>query len=171
MSIPSAFLDYNGKMDLSVIENLLAKLKNSVEFNSLNILSRKRIYSIFVECIENIYKHSALKESEEGRVQPYISAIKTDDAFIIRCGNTIVETDQAGLASKIALVNRMSLEELRKMHEARLGADRLILMNGAGLGLICMALKSENKLEHSFTPLIPGYQYFEIQMLIKINAL
>ncbi len=52
------FLDYSGPVDYKIIDHLLEDLKKSKEFISLPRMVAKRIYSILVECLENIAKHS-----------------------------------------------------------------------------------------------------------------
>ena len=40
-------------------------------------------------------------------------------------------------------------------------------MDGAGLGIVTMALKADSKIKYKFTPVDEIYSYFELQM--KIN--
>lgn len=68
---------------------------------------------------------------------------------------------------KLEYVNSLDFDTLRKLHEERINMDPVKGQNGAGLGLICMAFKSGNKLDYSFKPLIAGYLYFEIQISLN----
>jgi len=73
MTTSGIFLEYHGPVDFPVIDILLTRLKKSKEFADLDTTTRKRTYSLFVECIENICRHSALKDSDDKNVQPHIS--------------------------------------------------------------------------------------------------
>ena len=64
MSESETFLDYHGPLDLKVIDLLLEKLKNTKEFTALNKITGKRVYSMVVECLENILKHTELEYIE-----------------------------------------------------------------------------------------------------------
>ena len=61
----------------------------------------------------------------------------------------------------------MTVEELRKLHEARINIKPETGENGAGLGFICMAFKAGSKLLYNFYPLAPGYLYFEVQISLN----
>lgn len=167
MAKSGIFLDYHGRIDLSEIESLLGKLKRAREFEDLNTTTRKRTYSLFVECIENIYKHSALKKSDDKKVQPFISISKEDNKIIILAGNPVSEEIRDKLAQRLDKINNLDIEQLKKMHEVRINREHVHGENGAGLGFICMAFKSGNKISYSFRPLISGYLYFEIKISLN----
>ena len=83
------FLDYSGPVDYKIIDHLLGDLKKTKEFKSLPRMVAKRTYSILVECLENIAKHS-IKESLSGiKKQPFIYALDQNDKIIIKTGNIV----------------------------------------------------------------------------------
>lgn len=168
MTSPGIFLEYHGPVDFPVVDFLLTELKSNKEYNDLRTPIRKRTYSLFVECIENICKHSALKRSEDEKMQPDISLRKEENKLIILAGNPVQEESRDKLMRRLDNVNNMNCDELRKMHEVRIDSDHVKEANGAGLGFICMAFKSGNKLMYRFNPLISGYLYFEIQISLNI---
>ena len=47
-------LEYRGKVDYSIIGRLVNELKALKEFRLLKKGVQKRLYSVFVECLENI---------------------------------------------------------------------------------------------------------------------
>ncbi len=59
MSESEIIMDYHGPVDFSVIELLLNNLKKTKAFTAFNKTTGKRVYSLVVECLENISKHSA----------------------------------------------------------------------------------------------------------------
>lgn len=85
------FLDYHGNIDCPVIDTLLTDLKNKSEFQKLFITIRKRAYSLIVECIENICKHSALKSSDDINIQPKFCVRNEENKITISAGNPIPE--------------------------------------------------------------------------------
>jgi hypothetical protein len=167
MTEPGIFLDYHGPIDFTVIDSLLHKLKNIKEFKELHTTTRKRTYSLIVECIENICKHSALKMSADKALQPYILVRNEKTRITITAGNPITQEKKEKLTSRLENVNSMTVAELRKLHEARINIKPEKEANGAGLGFICMAFKSGSRLLYNFYPLTPGYLYFELQISLN----
>jgi hypothetical protein len=167
MTVPGIFLDYRGPIDFSVIDSLLLKLKNTKEFEDLHTTTRKRTYSLIVECIENICKHSALKMSSDKILQPHILVMNEESKILITAGNAIFPEKREKLANRLESVNSMTVEELRKLHETRINIRPEKGENGAGLGFICMAFKSGSKLIYNFAQLTSGYLYFEVQISLN----
>ena len=170
MAESGVFLDYHGQPDFMVLDSLLLKLKKTREFKDLHITIRKRTYSIFVECVENIIRHSILKNSDDHSVLPYVSVRNENDRIIISAGNPIPLESRAKLIQKLNIINNMDVAELRKFHELIINREPVQGEYGAGLGFICMAFKSRNKLQYSFHPLNAGYLFFELQITL-INKL
>lgn len=161
------FLDYRGHPDCLVLDSLLMKLRKTREFGDLQTTIRKRTYSVFVECIENIIKHSALKSSKDPDLLPYVSVSSEEDKIIISARNPVREESRAKLTQSLNNVNNMDVPELRKLHEIRINREAVEGENGAGLGFICIAFKSGNKISYDFNPLVPGYLNFEIQISLN----
>jgi hypothetical protein len=167
MTSNGIFLEYHGPLDFNIVDTLLLELKTKKEYNDLRMPIKKRTYSLFVECIENICKHSALKMTDDDKLRPGVSIRKDDHKLVILAGNPVTEESRERLTRSLDHVNRMNNAELKKMHEVRLGSESFKGSDGAGLGFICMALKSQNKLSYSFHPLTSGYLNFEIQISLN----
>jgi len=58
MSKSTTLVDFEGAITFGTIEMLLSKLRNCPEFKELNKPDRKRLYGIFVESIDNIFKYA-----------------------------------------------------------------------------------------------------------------
>ena len=167
MAESGKFLEYHGHLDWPVLDSLLMKLRKTREFEDLHTTIRKRTYSVFVESVENIIRHSALKDSDDNNVLPYVSVRNEDDRIIISTGNPVPAESMDKLTQRLNRINNMDVTELRKMHEIRINRESVLGENGAGLGFICMAFKSGNKLRYSFHPLNTDYLIFEIQISLK----
>jgi SiaC family regulatory phosphoprotein/Family of unknown function (DUF6272) len=164
-------LDFNGQVDLKSIEYLLKTLAWGKEFKSLNTVTRKRVYGVVVECLENIYKNQTILKSSDQGMNPNISVRMEKDKILIIAGNVITDTAMDCLAKRIDKVNNMDGEALKSIYEHKLNRESRPGENGAGLGFIYMALKSENKIYYTFRPLIEGYLYFEIKISLNKNIM
>ena len=167
MTESEIFLDYHGPVDLPIIESLLKRLKQTKEFADLNKPTGKRTYALLVECLENIYKHSALKTSADQKEQPYVSIRKENNKIIIAAGNPVTNEAKDKLAVRLDKINQSDEAELKTLREIKLTRESNHGENGAGLGFICMALKSRNKLSYHFNQLTNGYSYFELKISLN----
>jgi hypothetical protein len=161
------FLDYHGPVDLPVIELLLKTLKKTKEFAALNKTSGKRVYALAVECLENIFKHSALKSSDDPELQPHISIRKVNDKIIIIAGNPVQNDAKDKLTRRLDKINQSDEATLKTLYENKINCDEKRDENGAGLGFIFMALKTGNRISYSFNPINNDYLYFEIQISLN----
>ena len=114
MTESGIFLDYHGHPDCLVLDSLLMKLRKTREFGDLHATIRKRTYSVFVECIENIIKHSALKNSKDADLLPYISISNEDDKIIISARNPVREESRAKLTQSLNNVNNLDVAGTEK---------------------------------------------------------
>ena len=168
MNEPEIFLHYHGPVDLPVIESLLKKLKKTKELVGLNKPTFKRTYALLVECLENIYKYSELKSSGDKKMHPDISIHRENSKIIILAGNPILKEAKEKLVTLLEKINESDYATLKSLYEKKISGDSEQGQNGAGLGLISMALKSGNKINYHFYPLVNGYLYFEIQISLNI---
>lgn len=161
------FLDYSGIVDFNTIDRILTGFKKSAEFSRLDKTTGKRVYGILAECLENIYKYSALSSSDIRGMKPQITVRKQNSKIIIKAGNTITSHTKEKLERLLDKINHSDETALKVNYEEIIVREPDNGQNGAGLGLIFMALKSGNKIEYWFNPLTDGYLYFELQISIN----
>ena len=167
MSESGILLDYHGKVDLKVIDLLLKNLRSKNEFKTLNKITGKRIYSLVVECLENISKNSVVQSSNDRQMQSHISVRKENKVIIIISGNPVPADAKDNLIRRLDQVNNLDEAALKALFEKKINSESKNGENGAGLGLIHIALKSGNKIIYSFSPLTNGYLYFEMQITLN----
>jgi hypothetical protein len=167
MSESEVFLDYRGPLDFNVIDSLLKKLRKTSEYTALNVTTGKRVYSMVVECLENICKHSELEVSENPELYSHINVIREDDRIIIKAGNPIKDKEKENIANRLDHINSSDVTTLKVQYENKIMSDLKADDKCAGLGFIYMALKSGNKLVYNFSPSVNGLSYFEIQITLN----
>ncbi len=161
-------LGFKGAITVKTAELLLNKLKITQEFQDLEKRIRKKVYSVFVECIENIYKHSGrrLANVNDEKILPYISLEKQCNEYIITAGNSISNESIVKLKNRLVQVNQLDKVKLKALYEDIINKDSVSYEEGAGLGLITIALKSEKRIKYNFTSVDNKYSYFEIEIFI-----
>jgi hypothetical protein len=166
MSNKEVIFEYKGKVTFDTIDPLLDKLKVQSGFRNLKRGIQKRLYSVFVECIENIYKYEANDLDQVNNKKPYISLGKQDDQFVISTGNIIANQRIKGLQSRLERINRQDHAGLMTSYSKIIDQDIISSEEGAGLGLITIALISHNRINYTFTSVDQYRSYFEMNILI-----
>ena len=95
-----------------------------------------------------------------------LSVVKRGHILVVT-GNPIPESKKDSLVQKLEYVNSLNSDTLKKLHETRINSKSVAGENGAGLGFICMAFKTGNRLNYRFKPLKEGYLYFELELCLK----
>ena len=167
MSGPDIILDYKGKLDFSVIDKILEKFKKSGEIGLLNTLTRKRVYSILVECLENIANYSLPEASRTTGRWPHVRVEVNDNNITVEASNPIPENEKPKLVKKLDRINKSDESSIRVSFEKRIRSYLRYDEKCAGLGFLTMAIKSGNKLTYSIEPLTNTYSLFRI--IVTIN--
>ena len=167
MSQSGIFLDYGGPLDFEVIDSLLKKLKKTREFKDLNKITRKRVYFVVVECLENILKHAELELSENPATNSHITIRIHNDKIIVNAGNPVAGDVKENIVQRLESINNSEENTLKSLYEKKIRSELLNTEKCAGLGFIQMALKSGNKITYSFRSLSNGYLYFKIEITLN----
>ena len=161
-------LEYKGKVAFETIEHLLAKLKNMPAYRAIQNPDRKRIYSIFVECIENINKHTiseAIPVNDCNR-EPYIRLTKQEAEFVISSGNIIMNEGIDRLKNRLEQINQLDEVGLKTSYTDIIDREFVSEEDGSGLGLITIGLKAKNKIQYHFVSLNDQCSFFEMKVSV-----
>jgi tetratricopeptide (TPR) repeat protein len=159
-------IEYKGIIDIEKIEDLISKTKEKLQNVELKNQVKKKTINILVECLENIQKYSSDKDIENNYL-PEVSVFYNNDFLTIESKNPIDKSNIEKLEKHIELVNNYDKENLKKLYEEVISNGNLSEKGGAGLGLIDIALKSNNKIEYSFSEIDSELYYFKLKILIN----
>jgi len=159
-------VNYEGAITFSTIEMLLSKLRKSREFQLLNKPARKRLYGIFVESIDNIYKYAVKLPGNQGP-PPKITVRKENDRYLVRAGNLVRNDDVDDLTFKLERVNQLDMEALKSLYEEVINKEPRSTDTGAGLGLITMALRTDKDIEFGFKVVDSNHSFFEYEITLN----
>jgi hypothetical protein len=160
-------LEYKGPVDHKVINQILKKLKKSDSYLKLDRTTSKRAYSVLVECLENISKHSDGTIRERKLTPSYISVSRTVFKVFIKAGNLVSEEKARQLCDRLDRINGMDDDELHRLYDDMINRKTDRNGNGAGLGFMLMKFKSGNPVEYSLFKTESSSLLFELR--IKIN--
>ncbi len=161
---------FSGPISQSLLEGIghTLKQKMTLEDTSTNII--QKVFSIFVELMQNIINYSAQKvtaeEAEHDISYGVLIVGKEEDHFYIISGNYIQKEQEAALHEKLTKIRSMDRDELKQFYkkQRRLQADNA--SKGAGLGFIEMARKASQPIEFEIARLENMYSFFVVKAVI-----
>lgn len=139
----SAYID-------SVLMGVEEKLCARVDLDNV----RKKVFHIFVECIQNLYHHVEpmdTLESEFGSDKMGAILLVKDGSFCrVTTGNFVSKDKEEMLRERIDSLNSMTESEVKLLYRDTINNKEFSQKGGAGIGMIDMARKTGNKLRYSF---------------------
>ncbi len=169
MENQEAIIDFEGSISFETMELLLNQLKSAWQFNALRKPVRKRVYGTVVESIDNIFKYATpFKAKGRGKQRPpQIQVKELDGRFVVSAGNLIHNDQVNSLKYKLDRVNVMDDAALKSLYEEVINKDASEEDRGAGLGLITMAMRTDDEILYQFDPAGPSHSYFTMHITIK----
>lgn len=169
MENTEAIIHFQGSISFETMEHLLNQLKSAREFNALKKPVRKRVYGTVVESIDNIFKYATpyLDKEDESNRPPLIQVNKQGGKFVVSAGNLIRKSQVDDLTQKLNLINGMNDDELKSLYEEVINKEASDADRGAGLGLITMAMRTDENIRFHFDPAGPAHSYFTMHITIK----
>ena len=155
-----------GLLKYDTIEVLLNKANAELDKLGTNYRLKKKIYRVMVECLENILKHALKIESSKSNYLSKFTFETDGDEYYLTTGNPVFNKDVESLKIKIDKVNELDLIGLKEMHDEVISKGTISNKGGAGLGIIDIAIKSQNELKYSFEPLNKEISYFWLEVKI-----
>ena len=161
---------YSGEFTDSLTGHILSLVETSMEVESETSKTKKKVYYIMVESLQNITRHQSNtidSKTKEG----FFSIHKTKLGYLVTSGNLVKKSNIEALREKIEKINSLNQEELREYHKEMLSAAELSEKGGAGLGLLEMLRKSGNKLTYDFIDVNETFSYFYFQANVALNTI
>jgi hypothetical protein len=167
-------ISFQGLMSFEIIGHLLNSLKDETESRGISISHYKKILSVMIEALENVFKYNEHYEKESSLFPKYFPTFtleKIDGSYLLITGNPILKRDIERLSNHIERINTLDREGLRQLFRNTLTNGKFTAKGGAGLGFIEMAKISGEKIEYSFNPINENYSYYQCKVLISSNSL
>jgi len=146
-------------------ESILPVLKiidNNLKHVFENSSSKKRIFHIIVELLQNISKHCCKNQKiSEG----IILLGRSNKGYIINTGNYIENNKVEVLRNHLTKLNSMSKEDLKSLYFSKLKERYIPESNGAGIGLIDLARKIATPFVFNFHPIDDQKSFFSIHIV------
>lgn len=154
---------YEGHFDQEITKAVLSMVEKNFSENDLDELTKKRIFNIMVEVLQNICKHQA----SAGDDTAIFIVGKQDNDFAIISGNNLQANKRDKLASMLDNINNYDKEGLKVLYKEAKLKSVISDVGGAGLGFIDIARKSGNKLSYCIKRISEEKSFFIFKSVIS----
>lgn len=160
---------YRGMFTQGITDSIISLAETNLETTGESPKVKKRVFSIMVECLQNITRHQNPEETivTDNDSSGIFVIQKKGDHFYITTGNIVSKDDIAKLRSLLEKINSLEKEALDQYYKQVLNDGLVSNKGGAGLGLIDMAKKSGNKLLFDFEKINDDYSYFYLHTAVS----
>ncbi len=138
-----------------LVEGLTFTISNKMEEKLMEMSVRKpivkKLFSIVIEGLQNIRLHG--EHDDEGQKLAAFICWHNQDKYFISFSNLMDQGDKEKINSIVSSINEKEKMELKQHYISVMNNGIMSKAGGAGLGLITMAMKSENIIRTSFTHL------------------
>ena len=164
-------LAFSGYISEGVLFSLGQALRQKMALEERDTNVIKRVFSVFVEQVQNVLRYSV--ERVEGEVDGpvemssgLIGVGRQDDSFFVVCGNVIAAEAVAGLRDRLDHLAALDQKGLRTYYKEKLREPPEEESKGASLGLIEIARRASQPIEYDFLTLEGGQAFFCLKAYI-----
>lgn len=169
-------LAYEGRVTQEITNAFANMAEQNIEHSEKNNKLKHAVYHVMVECLQNIAKHADnSKETDSDSITNGLSKsgifiVGSDQTqYFITSGNAIENSRIDDLRNMINQINSLDKSQLKELYKQKLREGSISKKGGAGLGLVDMARKTENKLEYHFEPIDNNNSFFLLKSTINKN--
>jgi len=156
-------LCYEGEMTQDIVIALLNLTESKLSQTNSDLTIKTRVFSVMVECLQNITQHSEKCEYIKSNIFMIGYA---DKGYTIYNGNVVKSDKVEILKSKIQKINTMPEEEMKEFYRYLIKNESLSVKSGFGLGLIQIAKKTGNPLDFDFEKIDNDHYFFSLKTLV-----
>lgn len=162
-------IEFTGVLDYTTMDSLINQVEEEMRCNEKVVSVRKKVINIVIECVENIYKHSKIIDTERFTEKFPVTFILLSNAneYVVEIKNVIDAYSEKIISKKLNFINYVDKNALKEEYCKIISRGEISDKGGAGLGLIDIAIKSGNPVQYKFYPIDDVYSYFE--MFVNIN--
>ncbi|MCH8331945.1 MAG: hypothetical protein IH946_11320 [Bacteroidetes bacterium] len=184
MDESNIMLLFKGVITSDLLSSILQITENRLQDLQEDSRTKKRVFNVLVECLQNVYHHMDSNKEEmdkddeisdtefTGTRRAAILMIgKQDSEYFIVTGNNVMKDKTDKLKERIDHLNTLTREELKDVYHDVLANEGFSDKGGAGLGFIDILRKSGEKLEYSIKSIDDKYSFFSLKAKISVNKI
>lgn len=167
MAENNVYLIWSGHFSADVGKEVLSFTETKLSEEDVDMVLRRKVFSILVETLENVAKYSPGHETEEKYGMPVAMIRLNGRIYLLTTGNLIPNDKVAALKEKLDTINKYDKAGLKELFKKALVDQSFDSESTGNLGLIDMARKSGNKLLYQFDKVNDQYSYY--MLTVKVD--
>lgn len=160
-------LVYLGEFSHEITRMFTSMAESNMERNSEERSVSRKVFHVMVETLQNMNKHSDELSKTSNTGSGLFIIGKKNDTYYVITSNKVASEHKENLETALNTVNNATKEELKEMYKRQMKEGILTEKGGAGLGLIDIARKVEEKLNYQFIRLDDEYFFFILKVEIS----
>ena len=156
-------LVYEGEISQQIV-SVFSKIAEAKMDGNEHEVTKRRVYHVMVECLQNICKHGDEKEytGDKGIGKGILLVGNNEAQYMVTTGNIIENVNADILVSTLESVNALNPQEIKEHYKKALINSRISDKGGAGLGFIDMIKKTGNKIQYSVRRIDDNFSFLVI---------
>ncbi|NND93888.1 MAG: hypothetical protein HKN45_03430 [Flavobacteriales bacterium] len=164
MEKENIMLSFKGHLSEEMLHSILSVIEKKLEDFKAENKTKKRVYHVLVECLQNLFHHS--KTDPDRQESIIVMVVKNATGYSVITGNYVSSADVDNLRNRIREINTMSNDDLKELYRKVLNNDTFSDKGGGGLGIIDIARKSAEKLDYGIVPVDEFNSFFSLNVKI-----
>ncbi len=164
-------VSFSGFVSEGILFSLGEALKQKMTLDETDINTAKKVFSVFVEQVQNVIRYSSDRlEGEIGRKVELGSGTITvghdNNKFFIVCSNTVDIADVPVLEERLKILQTLNKDELKAYYKEKLKEEPEAQSKGATIGLIEIARRASEPIEFDFETIDANSSFFCLKAYI-----
>lgn len=166
-------LSFKGAITSELLSSVLQIMESKMEDLEESLKTRRKVFNVLVECLQNLYHHIDDFEIEGtpediAKMKSAVFMIARNEGYYnVVTGNFLLSENVDKLTERITTINSFDRAQLKEYYKSVLNNGEMSAKGGGGLGFIDIAKKSGEKLEFDFTKVDDTYSFFTL--IVKIE--
>lgn len=165
MSAHNFMLCYKGNFNQNMIKSILAMTEKKMNNSEEDVIVKKKVFNVLVECLQNISKSSMVIEGE----QSLLMIGKSSDDYEIYSGNVISKTKKSELKQILNSIASFGKDELKRLYKLLMINETLFNSNSIEVALIDIAKKTGNNIVFEFKDIDEYTCFFSLKTVVSKN--
>ncbi|MFL5765042.1 MAG: SiaB family protein kinase [Bacteroidia bacterium] len=165
MSKHNFMLCYKGNFNQNMIRSILSMTERKMNSSEEDVIVKKKVFNVLVECLQNISKSSMVMEGE----QSLLMIGKSESDYEIYSGNVIAMEKKNELEEILSSISSSGKDELKRLHKLLMIDDAFFDANSIEVALIDIARRTGNKIKYEFKDISDNRCFFSLKTTISKN--
>lgn len=162
---------FSGYVSEGILFALGDALKQKMALEDTDMNTTRKVFSVFVEQVQNIIRYSADRMTGDiGKPVELSSGMiavgQENGKFFVICANVIKQSDMERLRERLEHIKSLDREGIKAFYKEKLREDPDAESKGASIGLIEIARRASDPIEYDFIPVDDGMAFFCLKAFI-----